>query len=321
MFTVDALREALVEEMERDPSVVVYGEDVGRYGGVFKVTEGLQDRFGVSRVRDTPICEEALVGMAMGASMMGLRPVVEIMFMDFIGLAMDQVVNNISHARYVYGGQVTLPLVIRTPGGAGASASAQHSKSLEAWLCHVPGVKVVMPSSAGDAKGLLKAAIRDDDPVFFVEHKLLYSVKGAVPDEEGVTPLGTAEVKRVGTDFTIIATGKMVDDSLAAAEELGREGVSVEVVDPRTLRPLDTETLAESVGKTGRALVVHEAWVTGGIGAEIVARVTERCFDALDAPMTRLGGMDVPIPFSEALEPLVIPNPQTIAQSIRYVLQ
>lgn len=321
IYTVDALREALVEEMERDQNVVVFGEDVGRYGGVFKVTAGLQEQFGSVRVRDTPICEETIVGMAMGAAIMGLRPVAEIMFIDFIGLAMDQIVNNISHARYVYGGQVTLPLVVRTQEGAGANATAQHSKSLEAWLCHVPGIAVVMPSTAADAKGLLKSSIRDDNPVFFIEHKLLYQVKGLIPDGEHLVSLGKADVKRAGSDVTVIATGRMVIEALAAADKLEREGIGVEVVDPRTLKPLDVEVMAESVAKTGRALVVHEAWLTCGIGAELVARLTELCFDELDGPIARLCGMDVPIPFSEALEPLVIPNRVTIADSLRRLLE
>jgi pyruvate/2-oxoglutarate/acetoin dehydrogenase E1 component len=243
------------------------------------------------------------------------------MFMDFIGLAMDQIVNNIAHARYVYGGQVTLPLVVRTPAGAGANATAQHSKSLEAWLCHTPGIKVVMPSSAADAKGLLKASIRDEGPVFFIEHKLLYHVKGPVPDDEHVLPIGTAEVKRSGNDVSVIATGKMVNEALAAAEVLARDRIDIEVVDPRTLRPLDINTLAASVEKTGRALVVHESWRTGGIGAEIVAQLTEQCFDSLDGPIVRLGGLDVPIPFSEELEPLVIPHGADIVDAVHSLLR
>jgi pyruvate/2-oxoglutarate/acetoin dehydrogenase E1 component len=315
--TVEALRDALGEEMDRDPNVVVYGEDVGRYGGVFKVTEGLRARFGAARVRDTPICEETLVGMAMGAAMMGLRPVAELMYMDFLGLAMDQIVNNIAQARYVYGGQVKLPLVVRMTSGAGANATAQHSKSLEAWLCHVPGIKVVMASTTADAKGLLKAAIREDNPVFFIEHKLLYQVKGEVPDGDHLVAIGSAHVRRQGSDVTIVATGRMANEAIGAAELLERERVSVEVVDPRTLRPLDIETLADSVRRTGRALVVHESWRTGGIGAEIAAELSERCFDDLEAPVTRLGGLDVPIPFSEQLEPLVIPNVASIANAVR----
>ena len=314
---VEALREALAEEMARDERVIVFGEDVGVYGGVFKVTDGLQARFGRDRVRDAPISELTIVGMALGAALQGLRPVPEIMYMDFFPLAMDQVVNNICHLRYVYGGQVKVPLVIRTQGGAGANATAQHSKSLEAWFMHTPGIKIAMPSTPADAKGLLKTAIRDDNPVIFIEHKLLYQVKGPVPEGEHLLPFGVADVKRPGRDVTAIATSRMVHEALAAADELSKEGIEVEVVDPRTLAPLDLDTLAASVRKTRRVAVVHESWRNVGIGAEIAARLGEECFDVLDAPVKRIAGLDVPIPFSEALEPLVIPNRSTIAAALR----
>lgn len=317
IYMVHALKEALTEEMTRDDSVIAFGEDVGRYGGVFKVTEGLQGQFGRDRVRDTPISEEAIVGMAMGAAMMGLRPVAEIMFMDFFPLAMCQIVNNICHAHYIYGGQVTVPLVIRTQGGAGASATAQHSKSLEAWFMHVPGIYVVMPSTPYDAKGLLKSAIRNDNPVVFIEHKLLYGVRGEVPEEDYTIPLGVADVKRQGKDVTVVATSRMVHEALAAAEQLEGDGIDVEVVDPRCLVPLDVETLVRSVRKTHRAIVVHESWRNCGIGAEIAATLAESCYDILEAPVKRVAGLDVPIPFSETLEPLVMPNRNTIAEAVK----
>lgn len=319
-YYAHALRDALREEMAGDESVIVFGEDVGCYGGVFKVTEGLQARFGAARIRDTPIAEEAIVGLAMGASLHGIRPVAEIQFMDFIGLAMDQIVNNLSQAWYVYGEQFSLPLVVRTSVGAGANATAQHSKSLEAWLCHVPGVKVAMPSNAADGKGLLKSAIRDDNPVFFLEHKLLYGLRGEVPEGDVTVPIGVADVKRAGSDATLVATGRMVLEALRAANSLEQDGVSVEVVDPRTLKPLDFDTIAASVRKTGRLLVVQESWPMCSVASEIAARAAEVCFDDLEAPVKRLTGLDLPIPFSETLEPQVLPNATSIVAAVRGLL-
>ena len=320
-FYKDVLREALIEEMERDPSVFLLGEDIEVYGGAFRVTEKLNEMFGPWRVMDTPISEGAQTGIAIGAAIAGKRPVLEMMYMDWIGLTLDQMVNQASLLHYVYDGQVTLPFVMRTQGGARASASAQHSKSLEAWFCHIPGIKVISPSTPYDAKGLLKAAIRDDNPVLFIEHKLLYGTRGEVPDEEYVLPKGKADIKREGTDCTVIATSAMVLEALSAAEELAEEGISVEVLDPRTLIPLDKETIRESVEKTNHVVVVHEAWKTGGFGGEIAAIIAEEMFYSLDAPVIRLGAKDCPIPYSPALEPLTVPNKDDIKAAVKKTLE
>jgi len=316
----EALREALIEEMQRDKNVVIFGEDVGTYGGAFKVTNKIEEMFGFDRIRDTPISEGAITGVAVGAAIAGLRPVAEIMYMDWIGLTLDELVNQASLLHYVYGGQVNVPMVLRTQGGGGASASAQHSKSLEAWVAHIPGLKVVMPSTPYDAKGLLKSAIRDNSPVVFIEHKLLYGTRGEIPEEEYTIPIGKADVKKEGNDVTVIATSMMVLEALAAAKDLEKEGISVEVIDPRTLIPFDKETMVNSIKKTNRAIVVHEAWKTCGFGAEITSMIMEEAFDYLDAPVKRIAGFDSPIPYSPELEPLVIPNKEVIKKAVREIL-
>ncbi len=315
---VEAIREALRQEMRRDERVFLIGEDIGVYGGAFGVTDGLLEEFGPERVIDTPISEQAIVGVAIGAALVGMRPVAEIMFMDFVTLAMEQIVNQAAKIHFMFGGAASVPIVIRMPAGAGTGAAAQHSQSLEAWFAHVPGLKVVMPSTPYDAKGLLISAIRDDNPVIFIEHKLLYRTKGPVPEEEYTIPLGTAEIKREGRDVTIIATSLMVVRALAAAEKLAQEGIEVEVVDPRTLKPLDVETILRSVMKTGRVLIVHEAPLTCGFGAEISARISEsEAFYYLNAPIRRLTGLDVPIPYNRNLERSVIPQEEDIIRVVR----
>lgn len=311
----EAIKEALREELLRDPGVFLIGEDIGPYGGTNRVTEGLWEEFGADRIMDTPISESAIVGTGLGAAITGFRPVVEIMFIDFVGVCMDQLANQVAKARYMTGGQVEVPMVIRTPGGAGRSAAAQHSQSLEAWFAHTPGFLVAMPSDPWDAKGLLKAAIREDNPVLFIEHKMLYNTKGPVPDGEYIVPLGVANVKREGTDLTIVATSRIVAESLAAALELEKHGVSAEVVDPRTLVPLDTQTILSSVAKTGRVLVVHEGAERCGFGSEVVSLIAREAFDRLDAPPLRLGARNTPVPFSPTLERYVLPNRDTIAKA------
>jgi pyruvate/2-oxoglutarate/acetoin dehydrogenase E1 component len=317
----EAIRAALREEMLRDETVYICGEDVGQFGGCFGVTQGLFEEFGEDRVRDTPISETAIVGSAVGAAATGMRPVPEIMFMDFVTVCMDQLVNQAAKMRYMFGGKAKMPMTLRLPVGAGISAAAQHSQSLEAWLTHVPGLKVVMPSTPADHKGLLKASIRDDNPVIFVEHKVLYGIKGPVPeDEDFVIPLGKGDIKRQGEDVTVVATSMMVYKALAAAEELAKEGISVEVVDPRTLVPLDKELILASVEKTGRLVVVHEAVKTGGFGGEIAAIVAEEGFDYLDAPIKRVAAHDVPIPFNAGQEQFVIPGEQDIIAAVKELI-
>ncbi|HVP27320.1 MAG TPA: alpha-ketoacid dehydrogenase subunit beta [Candidatus Bathyarchaeia archaeon] len=317
----EALREALKEEMRRDPTVFLLGEDIGRYwGGAFKVTEGLAAEFGDERVRDTPISESAIVGTAVGAAMTGMRPVAEIMFGDLTALAMDQIANQAAKIRYMFGGQVSAPLVIRTPFGAGVNIASHHSQSLEAWFMHVPGLQVAVPSTAYDAKGLLKTAVRGSNPVFFCEHKLLYPLVGEVPEEEYVVPFGVADVKREGADVTVVATSYMVHKTLNAAKELEKEGVSVEVVDPRTLVPLDKEKIVKSVKKTGRVVVVTEDCKTAGVSAEIAAVVAEEALDYLDAPVKRVAEPDTPIPFSPTLEQHVIPDEKAIIKAVEAVV-
>ena len=314
----EAIQEALREEMERDETVYIIGEDVGARGGSYKATDGLQERFGEApRVYNTPISEAAIVGVALGSALAGLKPVAELMYVDFTGIAMDQIANQCAKFRFMTGGHALVPVVIRTQGGAGRGIAAQHSQSLEAWFTHLPGIKVVMPSTPYDAKGLLKAAIRDLNPIMFIEHKLLYLTKGDVPEEEYVIPLGSADVKREGTDVTIVAWSKGVVHSLEAAEELSKEGISVEVVDPRTLKPLDMETIVNSVQKTGRAVIVHEAVKTGGYGAEVATRIMEEAFDYLDAPVKRITGLDTPIPYAFHLENAVIPNTQLVIDGVK----
>jgi pyruvate dehydrogenase E1 component beta subunit len=314
---VEALREALAEEMSRDPTVFLMGEDIGRANGVFNVTAGLQDEFGKERVIDTPISEAGFTGMGVGAALTGMRPVVEILFCDFMTLAMDQIVNQAAKLHYMTGGQAKVPLVIRTLMGAGRGAAAQHSQSLQAWVAHIPGLKVVMPSTPYDAKGLLKSAIRDDNPVIFFEDKMSYQVKGPVPVGEYTIPLGVADVKRVGTDVTFVATSSMVQVALAAAEALAQDGISAEVVDPRTLKPLDKETILNSVKKTGRAVVIDEGHLSYGVTAEIAAIIADEAFDYLDAPVKRLGAMDVPVPMTPVLEQATVPNVEQLVTTAR----
>ncbi|MFQ5894299.1 MAG: alpha-ketoacid dehydrogenase subunit beta [Nitrospinota bacterium] len=316
----DALREALAEEMRRDESVFLLGEDIADFGGSYKVTLGLLQEFGRERVRNTPISEQAIVGCTLGAALIGLRPVAELMYVDFSGIAMDQIVNQVAKVRYMFGGKAKTALVIRTQGGAGRSSAAQHAQSLEAWFVHVPGLKVAMPSTPYDAKGLLKSAIRDEDPVMFIEHKMLYLTKGPVPEEEYLVPLGVGEVKREGTDVTIVATSSMVLKALRAAEELEKEGVSCEVVDPRTLYPLDKDLILNSVKKTGHLVVAHEAVKRCGWGAEVAAMVAEEAFDYLDAPIGRVAAQETPVPFAPKLESFVIPNEKSIVEAVRGVL-
>lgn len=314
---VEALREALAEEMSRDPTVFLMGEDIGRANGVFNVTAGLQDEFGKERVIDTPISEAGFTGMGIGAALTGMRPVVEILFCDFMTLAMDQIVNQAAKLYYMTGGQAKVPLVIRTLMGAGRGAAAQHSQSLHAWVAHIPGLKVVMPSTPYDAKGLLKSAIRDDNPVIFFEDKMSYQVKGLVPVGEYTIPLGVADVKRIGTDVTFVATSSMVQVALAAADVLAQEGISAEVVDPRTLKPLDKATILESVKKTGRAVVIDEGHLSYGVTAEIAAIIADEAFDYLDAPVKRLGAMDVPVPMAPVLEQATVPNVEQLVATTR----
>jgi pyruvate dehydrogenase E1 component beta subunit len=317
-----AVKDAMCEEMRRDPRVFLLGEDVGPYGGAFGVTRGMIDEFGPERVRDTPISEAAITGAAVGAAMTGMRPIVEIMFSDFITIAMDQLVNQAAKARYQFGGQVSVPMVLRTPEGSGTGAAAQHSQSIEAWILNAPGLKVVAPSTPADAKGLLKASIRDDNPVVFLEQKLLYRTKGEVPEGEHIVPLGVADVKRRGKDLTIVTYGRMAGRCLEVAESLAAEGIDTEVVDLRTLKPLDTATIVSSAKKTGHVLVVHEACQFGGFGGEIVATITDsEAFYYLDAPVRRVCGLDVPIPYNKTLEAGVVPTPERIAAAARSLVR
>lgn len=317
----EALREALREEMSRDPSVFLLGEDIGRHwGGAFKVTEGLAEEFGDERVRDTPISESTIVGTAVGSAITGMRPVAEIMFGDLTALAMDQIANQAAKIRYMFGGQAKCPMVVRTPFGAGVNIASHHSQSLEAWFMHVPGLYVAVPSTPKDAKGLLKSALRGENPVFFCEHKLLYSIKGEVPEDDYLVPFGVADIKREGTDVTVVATLYMVHEALAAAQTLAQEGVNVEVIDPRTLTPLDKTTIVKSVKKTGRVVVVSEDCKTTGVSAEIAAVVAEEAIDYLDAPIKRVTGADTPIPFSPTLEQFVIPNEKSIVKAVKEVV-
>lgn len=314
-----AITEALREEMERDATVFVAGEDVGASGGAFGLTRGLYEKFGEWRVKDTPLAEHAIAGLAVGAALGGMRPVVEIMFMDFITLAMDQIANQAAKNRTLWGGRVRMPLVVRTLCGAGLKIGGHHSASLEAWFVHVPGLKVVYPSTPADAKGLLKAAIRDDDPVVFMEHKSLMGVKGPVPEGDVVVPLGVADVKRAGRDCTVVATGWMVHRALAAAEELAASGVDVEVVDPRTLAPLDTATIVASVRKTKRLVVVQEAPAACSFASEVSAMVAEQAIDSLDAPIRRVTGAATPLPFGP-LEDVLIPQVADVVAAVREAL-
>ncbi|HSR31827.1 MAG TPA: dehydrogenase E1 component subunit alpha/beta [Anaerolineae bacterium] len=317
----EALKEAAREEMLRDPRVFIMGEDVGLYGGAYGATKGLFDEFGPERVRDTPISEATIGGAAVGAAMAGMRPISEIMYVDFTPLAMDQIANQGAKNRFMFGGKTKVPMVIRTEGGAGRSIAAHHSQSLEALWTHFPGIYVVMPSTPYDAKGLLKAAIRDDNPVMFIEHKMLYGVEGYVPEEDYVIPYGVADVKREGSDVTVVTYSRMVHRSLEAAEKLAEESISVEVIDLRTLKPLDMDTIADSVKKTGRVVGVTEAYKTGSFISELAMRIQEDVFDWLDAPVVRVAAADVPVPMSETLEDAAIPSVERIIEGIRQVLR
>jgi len=317
----EALREALREELRRDPTVFLLGEDIGKFwGGAFKVTEGLAEEFGDERVRDTPISESAIIGTGVGAAITGMRPVAEIMFGDLTALAMDQIANQAAKICYMFGGQAKCPLVIRTPFGAGVNIASHHSQSLEAWFMHVPGLFVAMPSTPYDAKGLLKTAIRGSNPVFFCEHKLLYPAVGEVPEEEYTVPFGVADVKREGSDVSVVATSYMVHKALRVAEAIQKEDLSVEVIDLRTLTPLDRQAIVKSAKKTGRIVIVSEDCRTAGVGAEVAAVVAEEALDYLDAPVKRVCEPDTPIPFSPPLEQYVIPDEKRIAKAIKEVM-
>jgi pyruvate dehydrogenase E1 component beta subunit len=312
----DALRQALVEEMKKDSTVFIMGENIGKRGGSYKVTEGLLAEFGPGRVIDTPLSEPTFTGAGVGAALTGTRPIVEILFVDFTTLIMDQLINQAAKYEFMSGGQGKVPLVVRAQGGAGNGLAGQHSQSLEAIFYHIPGLKLVMPSAPYDAKGLLKAAIRDDDPVIFLEHKLLYMTKGEVPEEDYIVPLGQADVKRSGDDITLITYSYMTLKCLEAAEALQKEGISVEVVDLRTLTPLDKETILQSVEKTGRAIVVHEAVKRGGVGGDIAAMIMEEAYDDLDAPVMRIAGKNTTIPYNLELEKICIPTVEDIVEGV-----
>ncbi len=317
-----AVNEALREEMKRDDKVILLGEDMGPLGGAFSVTKGLFQEFGKERVRNTPISEAAIIGASVGAALVGLRPVAEIMYIDFTGIAMDQIVNQAAKMRYMFGGKAHLPVVIRTQCGAGMGGGPHHSQSLEAWFYHVPGLKVAMPSTPYDAKGLLKYAIREDNPTVFIESKRLYGVEGPVPEEEYVIPFGVADIKRKGEDITIVALGAQVHEALRAADMLHlKHGIEAEVIDPRTLQPLDEETILGSVRKTGRLLVVHDAIARGGVGSDIVAMTCEKSFDFLDVEPVRLGGLDVPMPYAKNLEAVVMVNAEKIVETVRGLIR
>jgi pyruvate/2-oxoglutarate/acetoin dehydrogenase E1 component len=316
----EALNQAMREEMRRDPTVFLLGEEVGQYQGAYKITQGLVQEFGDWRVRDTPIAEEAIAGVAVGAAFVGMRPIAEMMTFNFSILALDQIVNHAAKYRYMSGGQIRCPMVLRGPSGAAAQVAAQHSQAFESWYAHVPGLVVAMPSTPKDAKGLLKSAIRDDNPVIFMENEVLYNLKGEVPDEEYTIPLGQAEVKRVGRDVTIVGWSRSVQLALHAAELLATEGIEAEVVDPRTLRPLDEDVIFESVRKTNRCVVVEEGWRYAGFGAEVADRVQRECFDHLDAPIVRVTAADVPMPYSKKLETAYLPQPEKVAQAAKQVL-
>jgi len=310
-----AIRQAIEEEMTRDERVILLGEDIAEYGGAFKLTEGIVEQFGKARVRNTPIAENGFVGVAVGAALTGLRPVTEIMFMDFITLAMDQLVNQAAKFRYQYGPQAAVPIVVRCPSGAGRCYGPTHSQSLERYFFSTPGLLIACPATPHDAKGLLKAAIRSDDPVIFLESKVLYGVRGEVPEGDYVVPLGEAAVRRQGSDITLVAYSRMVGEALKAADALEEHDVSATVVDLRTLAPLDMETVIASVSETGRVVLVEEGWLTGGVGAELAARVAERCFDYLQAPARRVAAADVPVPCAHSLEQAATPDWEAIGKA------
>ena len=316
----EALNDAIREEMERDDSVFVIGEEVGEYNGAYKVTKGLLDQFGEWRIRDAPIAELGFTGLGVGAAMTGLRPIVEFMTWNFALLAIDEVINAAAKMYQMSGGQYNVPIVFRGPGGAALQLGAQHSQSPEPWYSYVPGLKVVAPSTAKDAKGLLKSAIRDNDPVIFIESEIMYNlVKDEVPDEEYLTPLGKAEVKRSGSDVTVVCHSKMVHQSLTAAQKLSEEGIEVEVLDLRTIRPLDVDAIIESVQKTNRVVVAEEGWPMCNIGAQVVDDIQREAFDSLDAPIARVTGLDVPMPYAKNLEKIVTPNAEHVVKAVRHV--
>jgi acetoin:2,6-dichlorophenolindophenol oxidoreductase subunit beta len=316
---IRAISEALNEEMARDENVFIIGEDVGGPGGAFSATKGLLETYGDRRVRDTPISESAIVGLAIGAAAQGLRPVAEIMFADFLTVCMDQIVNQMAKTRYMFGGMYKLPMVVRAPGGGGLNAGPQHSQCLESWFAHIPGLKVIMPATPYDVKGLLKSAIRDDNPVIFLENKALYGSKGEIPDEEYLVPIGKADVKRTGRDVTVVAASRMVHEALDAAASLSNDGIDVEVIDLRTISPLDKETVFKSVEKTARLVVAHEAVKAFGFGAEISALVSEEMLDYLDAPVLRVGAPFVPVPFN--LEKYYLPNAEDVVKAVKRVVE
>jgi len=313
----EAVREAMSEELRRDPTVLILGEDIAEAGTAFKVLTGMVEEFGPERILDTPISEPGFTGIGVGAAMTGLRPVVDIMFGDFIGLTMDQMVNQAAKIHYMSGGKWKVPMVMRTTLGATRRTAAQHSQSLHAWFCHVPGLKVVMPSTPYDAKGLMKTAIRDDNPVAFFEDKMMYGLKGPVPEEEYTIPFGVADIKREGEDLTIVATSSMIQVALSAAEMLEESDISAEVVDPRTLWPLDEQTILDSVKKTSRAIVMDEGYGRYGVMAELAAVIAEGAFFDLEAPVKRIGAMHVPIPFSPPLEDATVPTPEMVFEAAR----
>jgi len=317
IYYLDAIKEALIQKMEIDEKTFLIGEDIGIYGGAFGLTLGMIDKFGKDRIMDTPISEQGIVGIAIGAALMGQRPIVEIMFSDFLMLALEQVANQAAKIHYMFGGRASVPMVIRTPGGGGTGAAAQHSQSIEAILNHIPGLKVVMPSTPYDAKGLLLSAIADPNPVIFIEHKLLYKkIKGEVPKELYTIPLGKADIKKKGKDITAVATSFMVQKVLKVADNLLSKGIDIEVIDPRTIKPLDLETIIESVKKTGKAVLVEEACYTGGFTSFLASEIQAKAFDWLDEPIVRITGLDCPIPYSPVLENAVIPSEERIEKVI-----
>ncbi len=317
----EAIREAITEEMDRDRKVFLIGEDIGVYGGAFKVYKGLLDKYGPGRVINTPISETAIIGAAIGAALTGYRPIAEIMFIDFAALAMDQIANQAAKIHFMSGGSIDVPLVIRTQGGVGKGLSAQHSQSLESWFYHIPGLKVAIPSTAYDAKGLLKTAVRDNSPVIFIEHKMIYPVKGPVPEKQYIIPFGKADIKRKGRDITILAYANMILKSLEAAEEMEREGVDCEIIDPRTLVPLDIDAIVDSVKKTGRLVIVSEACRRGSVASDISARVTEKAFEYLKAPVKIVAGLDTPIAYNFALEQASIPQKADILEAVKTIIK
>jgi pyruvate/2-oxoglutarate/acetoin dehydrogenase E1 component len=321
LFYLDAIKEAITQEMEADIRVFLMGEDVGVYGGAFGLTVGMIEKFGPNRIIDTPISEQAITGMGIGAAIMGMRPIVEIMFSDFLMLALEQIANQAAKIHYMFGGKVAVPLVIRAPSGGGTGAAAQHSQSIEAIMHHIPGLKIIMPSTPYDAKGLFASAIKDPNPVIMLEHKLLYKkVKSDVPEERYEIPLGKADIKRSGTDITIVATSLMVHKALAVAEKMSKENISLEVIDPRTIKPLDLDTILSSVKKTGKVVLVEEACYTGGFTSFLASEIANYAFDYLDGPILRVAGRDAPMPYSKVLENYIIPNEERIEEAVRKLL-